>query len=232
MKAIKKPTAYEWKVPDVQRKIIMNSPIYIGGTCTIKTIYPAIHVNGWVHIIGDYNSKLEATSSADCAMYVDWIIAKDGLLNKTLCPGRVCFYYSNFTFKGLSSGIRGNRYEDRKRPEVIIIDAIGIIEATEPGSGLITNLEEFRLSDCNIQEPYGAYFDDVQHALCDINGNIITDKVKIGKGSSTGVEAVRTDEPAAVSEIYSPDGRRQNEMKRGLNIVRMTDGTTKKVIVK
>ena len=206
--------------------------IYIGGTCTIKTIYPAIHVNGWVDINGKKNSKLEATSSADCAMYVDWIIAKDDLLNKALCSGMVYLYYTNFTFKGLSSGIRGNRYENRKRPEVTIKNATGVIEATEPGSGLITNLEEFILEDCNIQEPYGAYFDTGKHALCDINGNIITDKVRIENKWSADVEGVRTDEPAAVSEIYSPDGRRQNEMKRGLNIVRMTDGTAKKVIVK
>ena len=104
--------------------------------------------------------------------------------------------------------------------------------------GAIVNLNgEPRLAAPYIIDPnrYDIYDSEGSYiwSLMDSNRDWVTNEwVKITQGTATGVETVRTDEPAAVSEIYSPDGRRQNEMKRGLNIVRMTDGTAKKVIVK
>ena len=202
----------------------------LDGPCSICTMYPAIHVNGQLKISNRSGGSptLNATSINDCAIYVDWTKLLGEIKN-----GKLEIKIININLKGKSSGIRGNRYDKKHDLPSVYLDYVsGIIEATEPGAGLITKLKRFELTDCNIAEPYGAYFSSDKHALCDINGNIITDKVKIGKGSSTGVEAVRTDEPAAVSEIYSADGRRQSQMRCGLNIIRMTDGTTKKVIVK
>ena len=203
--------------------------VYIIGTSTITSVYPAIHTNGEATIKGLKNScLLEATSLYDCAIYADWV--KEG---RVILPGNLLIKDLNFKLKGLSSGMRGNGYKnDYDQPYVEIESSSGIIEAPGSASGLITNLGDLFLKDCHIEEPYGAYYDKIQLALCDINGNIITDKVRIGDGTSTDVEAVKTDKSAAVSEIYSADGRRQSEMRRGLNIIRMTDGTTKKVIVK
>ena len=52
--------------------------------------------------------------------------------------------------------------------------------------------------------------------------------------STAGVGQAMSDahSSAMPSAYYSPDGKRISEPQRGLNIVRMADGTTKKVVVK
>ncbi len=46
----------------------------------------------------------------------------------------------------------------------------------------------------------------------------------------TGIEGNPTDNAPRVDAVYDIDGRRTDSMKRGLNIVRMSDGTTRKVM--
>ena len=50
------------------------------------------------------------------------------------------------------------------------------------------------------------------------------------KKNSTGIS--QTGNAATVKAVYSIDGRRQKELRSGLNIVRMSDGTTRKVMKK
>ena len=68
------------------------------------------------------------------------------------------------------------------------------------------------------------------------NGNTLTDteaKIAIGWGDATGVDNVETaGEAATVTAVYGIAGDRRARMERGVNIVRMSDGTTRKVIVK
>ena len=52
------------------------------------------------------------------------------------------------------------------------------------------------------------------------------------KKKSTGVTTVTTDGDANIQAIYSTDGKRLNELQRGLNIVRMSNGTTQKILRK
>ena len=47
---------------------------------------------------------------------------------------------------------------------------------------------------------------------------------------ATGIEGTPTDNAPRVDAVYDIDGRRTGSMKRGLNIVRMSDGTTRKVM--
>ena len=46
----------------------------------------------------------------------------------------------------------------------------------------------------------------------------------------TGIEGKPMDNAPRVDAVYDIDGRRTHSMKRGLNIVRMSDGTTRKVM--
>ena len=46
----------------------------------------------------------------------------------------------------------------------------------------------------------------------------------------TGIEGNPTDNAPRVDAVYDIDGRRTDSMKRGLNIVRMSDGTMRKVM--
>ena len=51
--------------------------------------------------------------------------------------------------------------------------------------------------------------------------------------TTTGIRNINEQDNAiAVTGIYTVDGKRLDKMQRGLNIVRMSDGTTKKVMFK
>lgn len=55
----------------------------------------------------------------------------------------------------------------------------------------------------------------------------------IGEDSVTGIESVRTeDRGVSVNGLYDQQGRKLNSMIRGINIIRFSDGTSKKVIAK
>lgn len=47
--------------------------------------------------------------------------------------------------------------------------------------------------------------------------------------AGTGIESASVSEPT-IEAIYNLEGKRMNNMSRGLNILRMSDGTTKKVL--
>lgn len=48
----------------------------------------------------------------------------------------------------------------------------------------------------------------------------------------TGVIDVRSDNEATITEYFSPDGQRLDAPRKGVNIVKMSDGTLKKVVIK
>ena len=49
---------------------------------------------------------------------------------------------------------------------------------------------------------------------------------------STGIAAPQQSKGAKVVDAYQLNGQKRSGLQRGLNIVRMSDGTTKKVVVK
>ena len=48
----------------------------------------------------------------------------------------------------------------------------------------------------------------------------------------TGIESTKEDKISYPVSTYTIDGKRINKAQRGLNIIKMSDGTTKKVIIK
>lgn len=53
-----------------------------------------------------------------------------------------------------------------------------------------------------------------------------------GTSTSTGIDKVTTTTDSGVEAIYDLNGRKLNEMQKGINIVRKADGTTVKVLKK
>jgi hypothetical protein len=49
---------------------------------------------------------------------------------------------------------------------------------------------------------------------------------------STGIAASQQSKSAKIVDAYQLNGQKRNGVQHGLNIVRMSDGTTKKVVVK
>ena len=50
--------------------------------------------------------------------------------------------------------------------------------------------------------------------------------------NTTGINEIGSTTDAKVSEIYGVNGARKSQLTKGLNIVKMSDGTVKKVLVK
>ena len=49
---------------------------------------------------------------------------------------------------------------------------------------------------------------------------------------ATGIDNVKSDRSAAVTGIYTIDGIKVNALVKGINIIKLADGTTKKVLVR
>ena len=47
---------------------------------------------------------------------------------------------------------------------------------------------------------------------------------------TTGIRTIDSRQNVQATDFFSLDGRQQPSLRRGLNIVRMADGTTKKII--
>ena len=60
----------------------------------------------------------------------------------------------------------------------------------------------------------------------------IANAVKKQVVDATGISSVTTDAPTATTQRYSIDGRQLLAPQRGLNVVRMSDGSVRKVVVK
>lgn len=105
-----------------------------------------------------------------------------------------------------------------------------------------------RGANARFQNDGGAYINKVQ-VMVEEGGNItlglkkdqtisddwiIFDNFKLfylGTAVPTAIDSVATDHAQAV-KIYTVDGRQVNEMQRGINIIKMSDGKVRKVLVK
>jgi len=79
--------------------------------------------------------------------------------------------------------------------------------------------------------PKDGYFDSEIRKIVDSYGNAAT-KVVFGDKTTAGIDGITTDADAEVIGIYDAQGRKLEEMQQGINIIRMSDGTTRKVIKK
>lgn len=56
--------------------------------------------------------------------------------------------------------------------------------------------------------------------------------LQIAEGASTAIKGVETSENATVVARYAADGSQISAPVKGINILKMSDGTTRKVVVK
>ena len=70
------------------------------------------------------------------------------------------------------------------------------------------------------------------HSVWNTNLNAIASPVVFGDSSATGIEGIVADPNAEVIGIFDAQGRQLDDMQPGINILRMSDGTTRKVIKK
>ena len=76
-----------------------------------------------------------------------------------------------------------------------------------------------------VENGFGNYW-----ALTDADGNLITDRVCIAP--SAGVNDITETQDVTIDAVYGIDGRIRPAMTSGLNIVRYSDGSVRKLIIK
>ena len=111
-----------------------------------------------------------------------------------------------------------------------------VVNLTTPGkritAGCVQYFKSLELPNgTQILEPEGAHFDAAQHCVVNASG-AMANGVVFADASATGIEGVIMNADAEVTDVFDAEGRQLNEMQPGVNILRMSDGTTRKVIKK
>ena len=83
----------------------------------------------------------------------------------------------------------------------------------------------------SLAEPVNGKFDPTSTYIVDANGNHASRVVFIDQ-AATAIDAVEVDRDAGIRDIYDASGRQTQNARSGLNIIRMSDGTVRKVMVK
>ena len=100
--------------------------------------------------------------------------------------------------------------------------------------GGVKGLASLELKNCRITIPSDGEFSTSKHGV--VSGNTLASEVLIrSNNDATAIEAVEIANDANdadVKAIYDAAGRETTTAKRGLNIVRMSDGSVRKVMVK
>uniref|UniRef100_A0AB33JPQ3 Uncharacterized protein n=2 Tax=unclassified Prevotella TaxID=2638335 RepID=A0AB33JPQ3_9BACT len=108
------------------------------------------------------------------------------------------------------------------------------VKATGKNTGSIRGWAEITLENCKLLTPIDATIGAYSGAKAVVKGGtVVKSEVEIVPKSNliiNGIDQPNTETEATVTAIYSVDGRQLSKMQRGLNIVKMSDGTTKKVI--
>ena len=96
-------------------------------------------------------------------------------------------------------------------------------------TGKISQFDDVVVQNAQYQTPEGASYDTTKKSVVTADGTVASKVVIVSDATAiVGVNAPL----AADAMIYSLDGRRIHSLQRGVNIVRMSDGTVKKVYVK
>ena len=100
-------------------------------------------------------------------------------------------------------------------------------------NGGIWGLKNFSMSNAKITIPDGGYFNSDAHCIV-ASGSSYANKVLILSVNDkiTAIDAVEVNNDTEVRDIYDAGGRQLEGAHKGLNIIRMKDGSVRKVMVK
>ena len=103
-------------------------------------------------------------------------------------------------------GIAGN---DGESGESLTIRNASVTAKGTAGS--ICALANFTLEGCEITKPAGAVWNDEEHAVCDVEGNVIKDEVVITPTGGTAIDFVTPEQLPAEGAIYDMNGVLRSE---------------------
>lgn len=100
-------------------------------------------------------------------------------------------------------------------------------------SGGIKDLKNFSIANATIRRPADGYFSSDKKGIVNVHGGIANEVLILSNNDIVNaIDAIEVDSDAEVRDIFDASGRRLDGTRQGLNIIRMYDGTTKKVVVK
>lgn len=97
--------------------------------------------------------------------------------------------------------------------------------------GSISSLALFTLKNSYIASPADAVWNADCCALCQNTGIITGKYVVIKPGANTGVSSAANVNAITVRQIYNSTGRPSRQLRKGVNILKLSDGTARKVIL-
>lgn len=104
------------------------------------------------------------------------------------------------------------------------VDSYLTNEKVEKDESLLAKIKEVLTKVSDAGHSFATY--DVDKAKL----TNILDEIKNFLNTPTGIETIKPTDNAQATAIYDVNGVRQNSLTKGINIVKMSDGTTKKII--
>jgi len=190
-------------------------------------------VNSKWHTLYIKDSNVEITGAGSLTARSE---VNDAIQQDLSAPHTLTIKDCKFDVQGEKRSLLGAEKGGNKCLTLVIdnatVKAKGFTNGSSAMSG-IANLKAYQLKNCHIatpgvkfgMRPYLTYYE-----LLDNNDQVYPGEVTIVPDNTTGISEVVTSGDATVKAIYTPDGRQLQKMQRGLNIVKMSDGTTRKVV--
>lgn len=211
----------DWYVTD-----ITTPEIYVGNDDEVRMTLRAYGDAGDVLVfsIGGINYTVAFETAADGTGYIDNTYALP-VTTETIRPNIYTYYYGAF----MIDEIRFT--QTLKKGDVVKSKLRSVTTDGEATSYTFTNLADFDY------ETYGydvtSSFELEGKSTVSAPSDLVTVNLETGESEvTTGIEDATQGEAVSVVARYSLDGRRLTAPQRGVNILRMSDGTTRKVVVK
>ena len=200
-------------------KVIDGITIVVKGNCSItekNTPYGAIKIISCnTTIKGDGTLTVKGKGTAVDVSVEDISYQENKLIIEN------CTLYAI----GDKEGLKG-----RTNSSLVIRNAT--VHASGPTDGSVTEWAKIQLEGCSITAPTGAQVDYTPYGIGQSivnNEEVVTSEVVITPISNSISQPVST-ESETFHEVYTADGKQTKQLQRGLNIVKMSNGTTKKIV--
>ena len=218
--------------PATKRLTLKNAVMSIPSTVNEAPLYNmsvedlVVFLSGENVLTQDNNKKFNVTFSKNTSI----MASGSGSLELKGTDGCINQYNGNLTIQSAKVTTKSSVLSQQSDKNATIT----IDNSTVRIGGSLYGFGKLYLSDTYLIEPAGGKYNTSKHELVDSNGNTAKN-ILFGPYELLGIEnmeADTTDGNAEVKHIYDMNGAEQTELKRGVNIIRMSDGTVRKVIRK
>jgi len=178
------------------------------------------------------NNTLTSTSSSNWGtIYTNkaTTITGNGKLTVDGTKGNISVSGGSLTFKDVNVSMSGEL--KGYASDLLYVDlAQGSGKRVEV-AGKVYNFSDVTLRNgSKILLPEGAWYDNTNKYIT--TGSGAATGIVFADHDATGIEGVLMNADAEIQNIFDAQGRQVDELQQGVNIIRMSDGTTRKVIKK